>query len=49
MSYAEIADALGVAPGSVGTMLARAEREFRRRYDEAEQDRGAHEHGTERS
>lgn len=49
MSYAEIADALGVAPGSVGTMLARAEREFRRRYDEAEQDRSTHEHGTERS
>jgi RNA polymerase sigma-70 factor (ECF subfamily) len=31
-SYAEIADILGVAPGSVGTMLARAEREFERRY-----------------
>jgi RNA polymerase sigma-70 factor (ECF subfamily) len=31
-TYAEIAQALGVAPGSVGTMLARAEREFERRY-----------------
>ena len=31
-SYAEIADILGVAPGSVGTMLARAERDFARRY-----------------
>lgn len=34
LSYAEIAAALGVAPGSVGTILARAEREFRRRYEE---------------
>ncbi len=32
LSYAEIAAALGVAPGSVGTILARAERDFRRRY-----------------
>ena len=32
LSYAEIAAALDVAPGSVGTILARAEREFRRRY-----------------
>ena len=31
-SYAEIADVLGVSPGSVGTMLARAERDFERRY-----------------
>jgi RNA polymerase sigma-70 factor (ECF subfamily) len=31
-SYAEIADILGVAPGSVGTMLARAEQDFERRY-----------------
>ena len=31
-TYAEIADILGVAPGSVGTMLARAERDFERRY-----------------
>lgn len=49
MSYAEIADALGVAPGSVGTMLARAEREFRRRYEEREQERNALARGTERS
>ena len=32
MSYAEIAAALGVAPGSVGTILARAERDFQRRW-----------------
>ncbi len=31
-SYREIADALGVAPGSVGTLLARAEAEFEKRY-----------------
>ena len=31
-AYAEIADAVGVAPGSVGTLLARAERAFRRAY-----------------
>jgi RNA polymerase sigma-70 factor, ECF subfamily len=34
LSYAEVAVALGVAPGSVGTLLARAEREFKRRYVE---------------
>lgn len=32
LSYGEIASALDLAPGSVGTVLARAEREFRRRY-----------------
>jgi RNA polymerase sigma-70 factor (ECF subfamily) len=31
-AYAEIADMVGVAPGSVGTLLARAERDFERRY-----------------
>jgi RNA polymerase sigma-70 factor (ECF subfamily) len=31
-TYAEIADILGIAPGSVGTMLARAEKDFERRY-----------------
>ena len=31
-SYKEIAEALQVAPGSVGTLLARAEAEFERRY-----------------
>jgi RNA polymerase sigma-70 factor (ECF subfamily) len=31
-TYAEIADILDVAPGSVGTMLARAEQAFERRY-----------------
>lgn len=33
LAYAEIADALGVAPGSIGTLLARAERDFRKRYE----------------
>lgn len=32
LSYAEIAAALDLAPGSVGTLLARAEREFAERY-----------------
>jgi RNA polymerase sigma-70 factor (ECF subfamily) len=32
LSYAEIAQALSVAPGSVGTLLARAEADFARRY-----------------
>jgi RNA polymerase sigma-70 factor (ECF subfamily) len=32
LSYAEIAEATGVAPGSVGTLLARAEAEFERHY-----------------
>jgi RNA polymerase sigma-70 factor, ECF subfamily len=32
LSYIEIAEALGVSPGSVGTLLARAERAFRARY-----------------
>jgi len=32
LSYAEIATSLGVAPGSVGTLLARAEKAFERRY-----------------
>jgi RNA polymerase sigma-70 factor (ECF subfamily) len=34
LSYAEIAQATGIAPASVGSLLARAEREFRRRYHE---------------
>jgi RNA polymerase sigma-70 factor (ECF subfamily) len=34
LSYAEVALQLDVAPGSVGTLLARAEREFRRLYEE---------------
>ncbi len=34
LSYAEIAQATGVAPASVGSLLARAEHEFRRRYHE---------------
>ncbi len=32
LSYREIAETLGVAPGSVGTLLARAEAEFEQRY-----------------
>jgi len=31
-TYREIAEALGVAPGSVGTLLARAEEAFEQRY-----------------
>lgn len=34
LSYAEIAQATGVATASVGALLARAEREFRRKYYE---------------
>jgi RNA polymerase sigma factor (sigma-70 family) len=34
LSYAEIAQVTGVAAASVGSLLARAEREFRRRYHE---------------
>lgn len=36
LSYAEIADLIGVAPGSVGTLLARAERAFAEAYRQAE-------------
>jgi RNA polymerase sigma-70 factor (ECF subfamily) len=32
LSYAEIAAAIGVSPNSVGTLLARTEREFEERY-----------------
>jgi RNA polymerase sigma-70 factor (ECF subfamily) len=32
MAYRELAEALGVQPGSVGTLLARAEAEFERRF-----------------
>jgi RNA polymerase sigma factor (sigma-70 family) len=32
--YAEIAEAVGIAPGSVGVLLARGERAFRRHYEE---------------
>lgn len=34
VSYAEIAATLGIRPNSVGTVLARAERALRKRYDE---------------
>jgi RNA polymerase sigma-70 factor (ECF subfamily) len=37
LSYAELASALGVAPGSIGTLLARAERAFRDLYGELEE------------
>jgi RNA polymerase sigma-70 factor (ECF subfamily) len=33
LSYAELAAALEVAPGSVGTLLARAEREFAAQFE----------------
>jgi len=36
LTYAEIAEAMGVAPGSVGTLLARAETEFERHYRQLE-------------
>jgi RNA polymerase sigma-70 factor (ECF subfamily) len=32
LSYREVAEVLGVAPGSVGTLLARAEAAFERAY-----------------
>lgn len=34
LSYAECAEACGIAPGSVGTLLARAAQAFREAYDE---------------
>ena len=37
LSYGELATTLGVAPGSVGTLLARAERAFQQRYRELEE------------
>jgi RNA polymerase sigma-70 factor (ECF subfamily) len=36
LSYAELAAACDVAPGSVGTLLSRAAEAFRRHYQEAE-------------
>lgn len=38
LSYREVADALGVAQGSVGTLLGRAEEAFRRAYAEVTRD-----------
>jgi RNA polymerase sigma factor (sigma-70 family) len=32
-SYADVAEAVGIAPTSVGTILARAQRRFRKAYD----------------
>lgn len=37
-SYAEIAEALEAVPGSVGTLLARAEAEFARRYTQLQKE-----------
>jgi RNA polymerase sigma-70 factor (ECF subfamily) len=37
LSYAEVAAALKLSPGSVGTLLARAEAEFRQKYAKLEQ------------
>lgn len=34
LSYAELAVALGVAQGSIGTLLARAERAFKEKYEQ---------------
>ena len=36
LSYEEIADALQVSAGSIGTLLARAEKEFEKRYRDAD-------------
>ena len=36
LTYTEVAAALGIAPSSVGTLLARAEREFEKRYPDTE-------------
>jgi RNA polymerase sigma-70 factor (ECF subfamily) len=36
MSYAELAEVLGVAPSSIGTLLARAEEEFAERLRKIE-------------
>jgi RNA polymerase sigma-70 factor (ECF subfamily) len=36
-SYAEIATALGIAPGSVGTLLTRAEQAFEQLYQKGEE------------
>jgi len=36
ISYADLAAALDVAPASIGTLLARAEREFEKRYRQKE-------------
>ncbi len=38
LSYQEIAAAIGVAPGSVGTLLMRAEEEFERLYEKGGSD-----------
>jgi RNA polymerase sigma-70 factor (ECF subfamily) len=40
LSYRELAEALGVATGSVGTLLARAEEAFDRAYRAAEEEEG---------
>jgi RNA polymerase sigma-70 factor (ECF subfamily) len=32
LAYRELAETLGIEPGSVGTLLARAEAEFERRF-----------------
>lgn len=39
LSYAEIAAALNISPTSIGTLLARAEREFEKRYRKIERGR----------
>lgn len=41
LAYKELAAALGVSVNSIGTLLARAEREFERRYRELEEENDA--------
>lgn len=38
MTYTEIAEALDLAPGSIGTLLARAEREFEAHFPQSDDD-----------
>ncbi len=38
MTYDELAEALGLSPNSIGTLLARAEREFESRWNESRGD-----------
>lgn len=40
LSYVEVASALGIRPGSVGTILARAERALRQAYEAETRERG---------
>ncbi len=46
LSYRELAEAVGVAPGSVGTLLARAEAAFEKAYQAAGREEGGMGHET---